>query len=69
MNFQEWYKSYEPKVILTSEKIAQDAWNACKEEVRKILEDDKSHFPKFPDGRTFSNPYIDMSAIKEINKL
>lgn len=39
MNFKQWYAQYDPKFVPTSEKIAADAWEACKSEIIRLIKE------------------------------
>lgn len=61
MNFEEWYHKFIQRVdidIINPRCSAESSWDACKEEVLKLL-----------DTYTATDEYIDTSVIKEIAKL
>ena len=55
MNFQEWYRDYEPTYFPSKETIAQDAWSACKDEVMRVI--------------LYSGQDINKELVEEIRKL
>lgn len=69
MNFEEWFDFYygkNPRISSDTVMDSQVAWEACKEEVLKILNNNKR------DCLTNSNDwleYVRISVINEIEKL
>lgn len=79
MNFEEWYNKRangmvggDGWAIAAWKNTANQGWDACKQEVLRILNDNRrtaANSSNFNDDEDIENDFIRLEAIEEIEKL